>query len=57
MATADGVLGLWDLRRLRERLAALGLDWDLPAYPSSGREAPPVEAMQVEILSAAGNGL
>jgi WD40 repeat protein len=54
IATADGALGLWDLRRLRERLAALGLDWDLPAYPSAERESPPVEAMQVEILSAAG---
>jgi serine/threonine protein kinase/WD40 repeat protein len=53
--TADGVLGLWDLRRLRARLAALGLDWDLPAYPTSGHEAPPVEAMQVEVLSAVGD--
>jgi WD40 repeat protein len=31
VATADGALGLWDLRRLRQRLAALALDWDLPA--------------------------
>jgi WD40 repeat protein len=24
---------VWDLRRIRERLAALKLDWDLPPYP------------------------
>jgi WD40 repeat protein/serine/threonine protein kinase len=51
--TADGVLGLWDLRRLRERLGALGLDWDLPAYPPSGYESSSGEAVQVDILSAA----
>jgi WD40 repeat protein len=55
VATPDGALGVWDLRRLRERLAALSLDWDLPAYPSLGRASPPGEAMQVEILSAAAN--
>jgi hypothetical protein len=48
------LLGLWDLRRLRERLAALGLDWDLPAYPPSEHASPLVDAMQVEILAAAG---
>jgi WD40 repeat protein len=52
VATADGGLGLWDLRRLRERLAALSLDWDLPPYPSSRSDSGPVGAMQVEILCA-----
>jgi WD40 repeat protein len=55
VATADGALGLWDLRRLRDLLAALGLDWDLPPYPFAGRESPPVEPMQVEILPAVGD--
>ena len=26
-------LRVWDLRRIRRRLAELGLDWDAPAYP------------------------
>ena len=24
---------VWDLRRIRNRLALMGLDWDAPAYP------------------------
>ncbi len=27
---------VWDLRRVREQLAPLGLDWDAPPYPSAG---------------------
>jgi eukaryotic-like serine/threonine-protein kinase len=27
---------VWDLRLIREQLAAMGLDWDLPKYPASG---------------------
>ena len=26
------ILHLWDLRKVREELAAIGLDWDLPPY-------------------------
>jgi len=25
---ANGILQLWDLRRIRERLAEMGLDWE-----------------------------
>jgi WD40 repeat protein len=53
VATADDVLGLWDLRRLRERLAALGLDWDLPAYRPPLPDGKPVPALSVEVLPAA----
>jgi WD40 repeat protein/predicted Ser/Thr protein kinase len=35
-----GGIHLWDLRRLREELAALGLDWDRPPYPPASRAAP-----------------
>jgi WD40 repeat protein len=31
--TRDHGLHVWDLRRLRAELAALGLDWDAPPYP------------------------
>jgi WD40 repeat protein len=29
---------VWDLRRIREQLAGMGLDWELPAYPPAGRD-------------------
>jgi WD40 repeat protein len=29
----NGIVHLWDLRRLRAELAAMGLDWDHPPYP------------------------
>jgi len=32
-ACGTRVVQMWDLRAIRERLAALGLDWDQPAYP------------------------
>jgi WD40 repeat protein len=32
-ATADQGNFVWDLRRAREQLAAMGLDWDQPPYP------------------------
>ncbi len=30
---------VWDLRAIRRQLAAMGLDWHLPAYPSRGESA------------------
>jgi WD40 repeat protein len=36
----SGYFDLWDLRRLREQLASLHLDWDMPPYPP----APPATA-------------
>jgi serine/threonine protein kinase/WD40 repeat protein len=41
----DHTIQLWDLRRLRNELEALDLDWDLPSYPEPTRvsmEAPPL---------------
>ena len=35
----SNVLRLWDLRKLREGLAPLGLDWDAEAYAAEDREA------------------
>jgi serine/threonine protein kinase/WD40 repeat protein/tetratricopeptide (TPR) repeat protein len=29
----EGIIRVWDLRRIREQLAGAGLDWDRPAYP------------------------
>jgi WD40 repeat protein len=33
----EGFLAVWNLRRIRTRLADLGLDWDQPAYPPAPR--------------------
>jgi serine/threonine-protein kinase len=50
-----GDLYVFDLRRIREQLAELGLDWELPAYPparpgqANPALAPPVE---VELIDA-----
>ena len=40
---------VWDLRAIRKRLAAMGLDWETPAYPDDdpaspcGRPLPPLQ--------------
>ena len=34
-ASETNVIQLWDLRRIREQLAAMKLDWNLPPYPPS----------------------
>jgi hypothetical protein len=33
---------VWDLRAIRETLAEMGLDWDLPAYQPTDAERQPV---------------
>jgi WD40 repeat protein len=33
VATENGGLRIWNLRRVREALSAMGLDWDQPPYP------------------------
>jgi WD40 repeat protein len=33
MSNRSGIGCIWDLRRIREHLAEVGLDWDLPPYP------------------------
>jgi hypothetical protein len=52
VATATGVVGLWDLRRIREQLRELSLDWDLPPYPPSPAPGavPPVPVNKVELV-------
>jgi tetratricopeptide (TPR) repeat protein len=45
-ACGDGVMQVWDLRSLRQHLADLGLDWDLPPYPPGDpkKETAPLRA-------------
>jgi WD40 repeat protein len=50
--TDYNVVALWNLRRLRQELAALDLDWEMPPYPPSGRDAEPVEPLTAEVIPA-----
>jgi WD40 repeat protein len=52
VGTSNHFLRLWDLRRIRERLARMGLDWHLPPYPPAGRlESSEPLRIHVEITS------
>jgi eukaryotic-like serine/threonine-protein kinase len=42
IATGNHTVHLWDLRALRRGLAAVGLDWDQPAYPPAGPQEEPL---------------
>jgi serine/threonine protein kinase/WD40 repeat protein len=44
---------LWDLRRLRQELAALDLDWERPPYPPVGQAEGPVQPLTLEVRGAA----
>jgi WD40 repeat protein len=41
VASEGQVVRVWDLRRIRQQLAPMGLDWDLPAYPPAKEDKPP----------------
>jgi WD40 repeat protein len=47
-STPDQVIQLWDLRLLRDRLADLSLDWDLPPYEAM-KEAQLAQPLEVHI--------
>ncbi len=49
-ATANKVIELWDLRRIRQQLAAMGLDWDRPPLPPAERVQAP-QALRVEVVT------
>ena len=59
VTTNDGpAVHVWDLRAIRKRLAAMGLDWDAPAYPdldpaaTSAPDFPPLQINDFEHASA-----
>jgi tetratricopeptide (TPR) repeat protein len=39
--TSQGTVLVWDLRRIREQLAPMGVDWDAPPYPSASASIRP----------------
>ena len=55
VGTSSGPIHVWDLRRIRTRLAKMHLDWDLPAFgppPSALAAAPPLEVeLQLDLGS------
>jgi WD40 repeat protein len=50
--TDYNVIALWDLRRLRQDLTALALDWQTTSGPPPGHDEKPAEALTVEVLRA-----
>jgi WD40 repeat protein len=52
VGSVDGTIYVWDLRRIREQLAQMGLDWAAPAYPAPAANSPP-QPLELEILTGA----
>jgi WD40 repeat protein len=50
-STDDNMLALWDLRRLRQQLTALELDWELPPYPPEEQPGEPVQPVTVNVVA------
>jgi WD40 repeat protein/serine/threonine protein kinase len=46
----DKAIHVWDLRRIREELAGLGLDWDAPPYPERADAGP--GSLEVRVVGA-----
>jgi serine/threonine protein kinase/WD40 repeat protein len=42
------VIQVWDLRLIRQQLAAMGLDWDVPSYPSASK-TPAAHPLRVQV--------
>jgi WD40 repeat protein len=42
-------LRVWDLRKVRERLASMGLDWVAPPYPPAGAAAGTTVRVEVDL--------
>jgi hypothetical protein len=43
------VIQVWNLRLIRQELAAMGLDWDLPSYPPEAANAP-AEPVSIKVV-------
>ena len=52
LTTEYNILVLWNLRRLREELAARDLDWEMPPFPTGEQHAGFSETLTVKVLSA-----
>jgi hypothetical protein len=45
----DSAVHVWDLRRLRQRLAEMGLDWDADPYPPAKETIPARDRLRVTV--------
>jgi WD40 repeat protein/tRNA A-37 threonylcarbamoyl transferase component Bud32 len=55
--TTSPAVYVWDLRKIRKRLTAIGLDWDAPAYPEADPAAasvPLLPPLNVDLGAAVG---
>src|SRR5262249_2811824 len=52
VALAANGCRVWDLRRLRQELTRLGLDWDAPPYPPEDAVPAPTVPIDVEVVGA-----
>jgi serine/threonine protein kinase/WD40 repeat protein len=50
VAAYAGAIHVWDLRAIRQRLKAIGLDWDWPEFPPAGHADQAAESVKVEVL-------
>jgi tetratricopeptide (TPR) repeat protein len=48
-STYNHYVHLWNLRALRSRLAAMGLDWELPPYPEPPQPAETITGIEFEL--------
>ncbi len=56
-ANESPAVHVWDLRAIRRRLAAMGLDWDAPAYADADladAASAPLPPLQVDLGPLAG---
>jgi hypothetical protein len=49
VSTRDGLVHVWDLRRIRQRLAAMNLDWDLSPLPPPPGDADKPVRLEVDV--------
>ena len=49
--TSNHTIHVWDLRAIRQGLAEIGLDWDLPPYPPADADSNPCP-IRVEVKSS-----
>jgi hypothetical protein len=52
VALARDGLRVWDLRRIRQELTKLGLDWDAPAFRPEEPDATALTPLEVQVVGA-----
>jgi serine/threonine protein kinase/WD40 repeat protein/tetratricopeptide (TPR) repeat protein len=50
VSTDRNTAHVWDLRRVRDQLTTMGLDWDAPAYPAATEHGGPLPPRAVRVV-------